>query len=153
MLVDRVKIFFPIEGASNSGVSGEWMWAEAIGNDRYVMDNSPYDIYDLSNRDVVIAKEKGGVLVFDRVFRRGGHSTYRIKLPRCASHSEFLSFWPEMARLGCKFEGSQGNRPLYSIDVPPGADIKQIYKILENGESEGKFEFEEAHYCRPEERS
>jgi hypothetical protein len=51
--------------------------------------------------------------------------------------------------LGCTFEGSDaGERRLYSIDVPPEADIEAIYRLLESAEDRGEWEFEEAHFFK-----
>jgi len=70
-----------------------------------------------------------------------------VKLPPDAESGNFLAVWPELESLGCTYEGSvAGSRPLYAIDVPPGCDIKAVYRILELREKDGTWEFEEAHY-------
>lgn len=150
---DRVKIFFPIQTQSENGVTGEWLWSSPTEDHRYIIDNSPFDLYDISTGDVVVAEDLDGVLTFKSVAFRGGHSTYRIRLPKGHTHSDFLKIWPEFEALKCSYEGASGDRRLYSIDVPPEADIFAVYDLLERGEKEQKFEFEEAHYCKPKDRN
>src|SRR5882762_537668 len=40
---------------------------------------------------------------------------------------------------------SMGQRVLYSVDVPPSADIYEISEILERGESDGVWIFQEGY--------
>ncbi|HEY8253744.1 MAG TPA: DUF4265 domain-containing protein, partial [Rhizomicrobium sp.] len=100
----------------------------------------------ISHRDVIAARPGEGMLVFDRVVKRGGHSTYRVKLNHGAAHENFLKHWPELALLGCTFEGMSGYRRLYAIDVPEVSTVARVYAYLEKLEVAGVWEFEEAHY-------
>jgi len=52
-----------------------------------------------------------------------------------------------MERLGCTYENA--NSRLLSIDVPPSVDIYKAYSLLELGEKEGVWDFEEAHCGHP----
>jgi hypothetical protein len=149
---DLIKIFFPIVPSSTHETTGEWLWAKPAGGHRYEVDNSPFDLYDISLADVVEAEEIEGVLTFRSIVRRGGHSTYRIRLGRNLTHQDFQKLWPAFEALNCSYEGASSER-LYSIDVPPEADVSKVYSLLEAGEAESKFEFEEAHYCRPQDRN
>jgi hypothetical protein len=85
-------------------------------------------------------------LVFSSVAQRGGHSTYRLKLPRGASHGYFLEFWPRLGNLGCTYEGADASRRLYSIDIPPDVSVQEVYDTLTQLETAGIIEFEEGHY-------
>lgn len=38
---------------------------------------------------------------------------------------------------------------LYAIDISPGVDIARVYKIMEELENQGVWEFEEGHYFNP----
>lgn len=38
---------------------------------------------------------------------------------------------------------------LFAIDVPPEADIHGVYSMLEDGEREGAWDFEEGHCGHP----
>lgn len=152
MTSTRIKVFFPIEPASANGVTGEWLWMEPAGLGKYRVDNLPFELYDISYGDVVSAAEKDGALTFQSVLSRGGHSTYRVRLPEGGTHEDFLQFWPLFEAHNCSYEGASDTRRLYSIDVPNGDAVFAIYPLLEKGEKQGWFEFEEAHFCRPSDR-
>jgi uncharacterized protein DUF4265 len=145
----RTIVAFPFE--NEGGVAHENLHVIRSGLNRLVVDNSPFYVYGISFGDVVTAVPDGARLLFDRVIERGGHSTYRIKLPAGTDHRYFLTYWPALEALGCSYEGSSaGVRRLYAIDVPPEADIHEVYRMLEEGENEGRWEFEEGHYCSPD---
>ena len=148
---DRIKIKFPIEEGS---ADSEVMYAMPSGNGFYVLDNSPFYTFGISYCDEFKAKSNDGELIFDSIVARSGHSTYRIKLPLNKEHNYFLEHWTLLADLGCSYEGSSVNKKrLYSIDMPPNVDVFQAYKIMEDLENKGVWEFEEGHYCPPEESS
>jgi hypothetical protein len=55
-----------------------------------------------------------------------------------------------MQSLGCTYESSSidtklGTKKLYSVDVPASSDIYMIYNILEEGERNGVWMFQEGH--------
>jgi hypothetical protein len=116
----------------------------------FLLDNSPFHVYGVSYRDSVHAELEEEELVFSGVAQRGGHSTYRLKLPGGATHGYFLEFWPQLEKLSCTYEGTSDHRRLYSIDVPPGASVQGVYDILTRLETAGIIEFEEGHYSARE---
>jgi hypothetical protein len=125
----------------------ENMHALRVGADLYCLDNSPFYVYGVSFGDIVYAPISDGRPVFVKVVAHQGHSTYRLRLPVGRSHSDFAQHWLPLEQLGCSYEGSGvSSQRLYSIDVPPGSDVAAVYKILEEGERLGWWEFEEAHY-------
>lgn len=120
----------------------------------YVLDNSPFYTFGISYRDVFLASQKDGGLVFSGIKSRGGHSTYRVRLPVGRDHEFFLGHWSELEKLGCTYEGSSANpERLYSIDIPPGVDVFEVYRLLEEGELQGTWVFEEGHYFDPKKNS
>lgn len=142
-MVDRVKVSFH---ASDDGLM-ERMYARPLGDGRYVLDNSPFYVFDVSYCDEFVARDVDGELVFSHVTSRGGHSTYRIRLPEGKDHSHFLAYWKEIESEGCSYEGSSVNsRRLYAIDIPPGADVNKVYGAMQKYEDLGVWEFEEGHY-------
>lgn len=129
----------------------ERMHAELRTDGNYVLDNSPFYAFNISEGDVFLAEQTDDGLWFSGIFARGGHSTYRVKLPLGHEHDWFERNWSELERLGCSFEGSSANTcRLYSIDVPPGVDVAEAYRILEEKENQGVWAFEEAHYFNSE---
>ncbi|KAA8996315.1 DUF4265 domain-containing protein [Stenotrophomonas cyclobalanopsidis] len=140
---EDIKVRFELD---DGGV--EVMHARALSNDVFVLDNIPFYAYGVSCGDVVTVRCIDDGLVFVAVAERGGHSTYRVKMAASAMHDTFLARWAELERLGCSYEGSNvNNRLLYALDVPPGAPLNKIYKILEQGEADGVWDFEEGDYC------
>lgn len=147
----RVMVAFPAGKGHHRIV--ERMHAIDEGNDRFVLDNSPFYAYGVSFGDTIAATMQDGELVFTRVVARGGHSTYRIQLPAGCDHDAFLNHWSKFEGMGCSYEGSSANpQRLYAIDVPSGVDVRAVYRLLEKGEADGAWEFEEAHYCDPGEQ-
>lgn len=143
-----VKIAFPLNAEESDGITRERLWAKPMPDGTFVLDNSPFHVYGISYRDIVHAELEEEGLVFSGVAQRGGHSTYRLKLPSGASHGYFLEFWPQLEKLSCTYEGTSDHRRLYSIDVPPGASVQGVYDILTRLEAAGVIEFEEGHYSR-----
>ena len=62
----------------------------------------------------------------------------------------FLDRWRELEFLGCSYEGSGvSERRLYSIDMPPSVPVHEAYSLLEKGEEDGVWNFEEGLYFEP----
>src|SRR5260370_38432295 len=91
------------------------------------------------------------VLDFKGVVERGGHSTYMLLVK--ATEPRFGSYWNMLKKSGCSYESanlklSMGQRSLFSVDVPPSADIHEIYEMLERGKSDGVWIFQEGYAYR-----
>lgn len=141
---DTVYVSFPLDDGSFENIH-----ARHVVDDEYILDNSPFYVYDISFNDIVTAKISSERLLFHSVKKRGGHSTYRIKMPLGSKHSDFLFLFAKLKAFGCTFEGGVSNgRLLYSIDVPPNSDLEAVYRFLENAEKCEQCEFEEAHFFR-----
>jgi hypothetical protein len=127
--------------------SVETMHAKPLPDGTFRLDNVPFHVRGISYGDEFTVVPEDGHLFFSNIARRGGHSTYRVRLPKGSPHSHFLERWAPLEALGCTYEGSSlGSQRLYAIDVPPGADVHAIYALLEEGEAEGRWGFEEGHY-------
>jgi hypothetical protein len=140
-----VKIAFPLD--ADTAATVENMHAKGLVNGNFILDNIPFHAIGISRGDEFSATVESGRFVFEKVVRRGGHSTYRVRLPVGGTHEDFMKWWPRLEQFGCEYEGSDLDRKrLYAIDLPPGADAHALYRILEDGEESGQWEFEEAHY-------
>ena len=140
----KIRFALPAEDQA-AGVGAENLWAAALGDGRYRIDNIPFYVYGISLDDVVHAEEIGGRLVFREVVSRSGHSTYRILVKDSAGFNgtDFTSLWPALEELGCSREVA--SRRWIAIDVPPTTDVFSVYSILEAGEEQGVWTFEEGH--------
>ena len=140
---EPVKIKIPLED-DPSGFEAEWVWALPEYEGAYTIDNSPFSAYGISYKDLVSASLINGALEFRCVIAKGGHGTFRVRFPVGASHADFLKYWPALEAAGVTFEGSQVDRPLYSLDVPPTGDREGVERLLGQLETAGVWEYERA---------
>ena len=68
------------------------------------------------------------------------------------SEARVSSYWNTLEKSGCSYESmriklSIGQRVLFSVDVPPSADIHEIYDVLERGENDAVWRFQEGYIC------
>jgi hypothetical protein len=140
---DHVKVVFALESGAWHGSATETLWAERVGDRRLRLRNVPFFAFGVSVEDVVTAKPHKGIWEFESVSLRGGHSSYRVITTASDTTDAFHQNWQELERLGCTYEQGPGN--LRAIDVPPNADIHKVYAILEQGERDGIWKFEEGH--------
>lgn len=123
----------------------ERLWVSRIAETVFRLENSPFYAYGLSFGDYVIARNVDGVLTFEKASRSGGHSTYRIIAAPSTDLEKFSDELKlQLRAFGCSFEGN--GRGVFSIDVPPAADVEGLYCWLSAGETEAKWSFEEAHF-------
>jgi hypothetical protein len=121
---------------------GESMWARALGNDRYELNNSPFCAYGLNYKDVVLAQrgstsEKPRIL---RVERRSGHRTLRFRFNTEVDRLDRDSMLGRLNQLGASFEGDEYR--FFSLDVPPSADYQAVCDQLFVWEANGVLEYE-----------
>jgi len=137
----RVPVRFPLGPNECHGQSSESVWTESLDGKRFVVLNTPFFIKGVSFEDQISAVLGEDGYTFREVVGRGGHSTYRIVVK-----GGFAEASDELARLeamGCTWEDGPGD--LLALDVPPGADIEEVYASLEAGVDAGVWDFEEGH--------
>ena len=144
------KVVFELGTDDWHGYQTESVWAEPISCDRFRILNTPFFAKGVSFEDVVITKKNGDKLLFKSVSIAAGHSTYRILLDRSVSDVNFLKYWNPIEQLGCSYESMDiGRMRLLAVDVRPKADIQQVYRLLDKGENESIWSFEEGHCGHP----
>ena len=143
----RVKVEFRVDPNEQRGVKTESLWAESVGPRLFRILNSPFFLFGISADDVVEAEETEGALKFRRVASRGGHSTYRIFLQngRTIKDRAFQDYWEPISKLGATFENADDH--FAAVDIPPGSDVAAIYSLLDRGEQDRIWAFEEVHYA------
>ena len=119
------KITIPLPQDNLAGATTESVWAEAQGE------------------DVVQADAQEGALVFKRVVRRNGHSTYRIYAASGRTAPEVVSLVGRLQQMHCDIEPATDT--LVGVDVLPQADIHKVYDTLADAERKGKIDFQEGH--------
>lgn len=142
-----VKVRIYIEDTSFWGVNSELLWAsEAV--DGFVLENSPTYAYGYSYKDTVSVVSQDGELVVVGVVARGGHSTYRIVLREDFDPVRWDEYWLPLEQKACSYESNEP-KTIFSVDVNPKANIHEVYKLLERGENEQFWDFEEGHCGHP----
>jgi hypothetical protein len=145
-----VQIAFELDPQEWHGCATERLWAEPVGKGRYRLMNSPFYAFGVSFEDIVfgevreeqIGEVRGEQIYFTGVSIHGGHSTYRLWLPKSERQSAaFSAAWEPLKALGCSYEEGE----VLSVDIPPSTDIHAVSALLEMGEVEGTWTFEEGH--------
>jgi hypothetical protein len=148
-----VKIRFDLDASDWHGHSSETVWAEPLnGKERRIfrLRNSPFFATGIGHLDIVSAAltDNDMVYSFASVVERGEHSTYMLLFQ--PQDERAAVYWKHLEDLGCSFESMTiklriGTRVLYSVDVPPTADLKQAYELFERGEAAGFWTFQEGY--------
>jgi hypothetical protein len=152
-----VKVHFDLDSSDWHGHGGESLWAAPIAGtewSNFRIMNSPFFVRGVSFQDMVKAKpyEASLVFEFEAVVERGGHSTYMLIME--AGKPRVDAYWNMLEKMGCSYESSQidlsiGRRRLYSVDVPPSADIYEVYEMLERGANDKVWMFQEGYAHLP----
>jgi Domain of unknown function (DUF4265) len=148
-----IKVRFDLDPSDWHRHASETLWASpVVGTEwkNFRIMNSPFFARGISNRDIVKASafDNDFILDFKEVVERGGHSTYMLLFK--ATEARVASYWNMLEKSGCSYESmhinlSIGQRLLFSVDVPPSADIYEIYEILERGERDAVWIFQEGY--------
>jgi hypothetical protein len=146
------KICVRIPESDGWDTEAEWLWAKRVTDDSYELCNIPIYAYGLSLGDVVrVINAEDGALEFADVVQRGGHSTYRIIASEGLDQQGVQELLTALRERGCDTE--QVNRVHLTIDVPPSADIFDVYDLLQKAEASGFCKFEEGHCGHPTDKT
>jgi hypothetical protein len=148
-----IKVRFELDPSDWHGHASETLWASPIVETEWrnfrIM-NSPFFATGISNRDIVKASalDNDFILDFKEVVERGGHSTYMLLFK--STEARFSFYWNMLEKSGCSYESmsiklSIGQRSLFSVDVPPSADLHEVYEILQRGEGDDVWIFQEGY--------
>ena len=134
------KITFRLEDDWHKQAT-ETVWASKLSDGKYRIENVPFYAKGVSHGDIVKANVEGDTLLFSEIVEKSKHSTYRIYLMPEISKERFKEVWNSLQVIGCTYEKADKN--LYAVDVPPDTNIYKAYELLEKGEKEGIWDFEE----------
>lgn len=148
--IPLIKVVFDLSDDWH-GYDTETVWAEALGDNRCKLKNSPFYAKGVSFDDVVNVNRalQSDTVVFDSIAITSGHSTYRILVSQSTPLEDFEKYWRPIQDLGCSYEAAQGLHSIIAIDVPSESDIHEVYRLLEKGEEDGIWDFEEGHCGHP----
>jgi len=141
-----VKVVFNLEDDWH-GFETETVWAESLSKDRCKLKNSPFYAKGVSFQDVVHVshEQQSDAFVFEYVSIAAGHSTYRIIVSRNTPLELFDKYWKPIQALGCSYEATKDLYSILAVDVPNKVDIHELYRLLEKGEDNEVWDFEEGH--------
>ncbi|HET9182933.1 MAG TPA: DUF4265 domain-containing protein [Candidatus Angelobacter sp.] len=101
-VASEVKIQFNVDPREERGVKTETVWANPVGQGRFRILSNPFFSFGVSADDVVTAEEADGILKFQQVVARGGHSSYRVYLQgdRTIHGPDFRAYWEPISAQG-----------------------------------------------------
>jgi hypothetical protein len=148
------KVRFELDDEDWHGRPSETLWAEPVAGATvgvYRLRNSPFFMRGVSYQDIVRAVPSVDHLglAFAGAIDHSGHSTYMLLVP--PDSREFATYWERLSKRGCTFESmhisvSLGPRILYSVDVPASSNVHAVYAVLEEGERNHVWVFQEGHF-------
>ena len=129
-----VRIRVPLEPAPGAtGPADDWLWAEALGGDRFRIESCPFFAYGISRDDVVRATDAAGEeapQVGDLV-EKSGHRTLRFALsPELELGSPAVQGLLErLLEIGCTHEALRPK--IVAIDIPPEVEVGVVAELLQ----------------------
>lgn len=147
---DRVKVVFKLGKDEDDYPPADYesLWAVPVGEGLFQLDNIPFFANEVALGDVVSAVPMGGELRFQEVVRPSGHSTLRLII---YDKEEVPAVRKLLEERGCVSEGSH-IPGLISVDVPPSVSLAALRPILDEGEAQERWGYEEACLASPETR-
>jgi hypothetical protein len=147
MAEEYVKIFFELEQDEDGypPASVESLWARSVGEGLFKIDNIPFFATGVAVDDVVAAIPDRGVLQYKDVVQPSGHSTLRIIVYEESQAAEVRALFK---RMGCSTELSHVPG-LIAVDVPPSVSLESLRRMLDEGRSQGRWDYEEACLAEP----
>ncbi|MCT9094250.1 DUF4265 domain-containing protein [Streptomyces sp. ASQP_92] len=143
---DHVKVHFRMEVDEEGWppASVESLWAVDRGDGSVRLDNTPWFVRGVASGDIIrVEPDEEGARWAGETVRASEHSTIRLIVLRDGgSAAARQTVLKAFHRLGTTGEGIEQFR-MVALDVPPDADLPRIRKLLEHGEGEGWWHWEE----------
>ncbi len=133
------KVLFRVPN-DNGSAEVETLWATALGNDLYRLENSPFYAYSMSWLDVVYAPydEDEDRPTFQRIAEKSGHKTVRVIFdPPVEDGNESDRVLKKLVNAGCSYEGA--NPTYIAIDIPSGVDLEDVRQLLIDAEMQWEY--------------
>jgi hypothetical protein len=144
---EMVKVVFKLEKDEDDYPPADYesVWALPVGEGLFQIDNIPFFATEIAIGDVVSAIHDGGELRFQKVVQPSGHSTLRLII---YDKSEVPTVRRLLEERGCTSEGSH-IPGLISVDVPPSVSLAELRAMLDEGEAQERWGYEEACLASP----
>jgi hypothetical protein len=123
-------------------IGGESLWATALGNDLFRIENVPFWAYGLNFHDIVQATSDSDELKPEirKVVTPSGRRTYRVMFEKEVVREKQVELLASLEVFGAKYERSDSR--YVAIDIEPSGDHLAVYDQLDKYESDGYLAFE-----------
>jgi hypothetical protein len=143
--MNKIKVSVPVEKVQLDAhltwppYESESLWAEARGDEKAVLLNSPFFARGLSYLDEIeFTKEHAdGTAELVGIVAHSGHGTVRAILTDSNMLDEATAAINKLERLGCTWEGGDGS--VVAIDIPPGVRKEEVMAILDEAKAKAVF--------------
>jgi hypothetical protein len=144
---DTVKVRFALD-RDKSGwppAESEGLWAQPVGSGKFRLDNTPWFVRGVAADDVVVAKpDDAGVLWFVELAERGDRVVVRvIPRPDGPLYGDRQAVVDAFSPLGISGEGMATPVNMVAFDIGPEAPFASVKDLLERGEADGWWDYEE----------
>jgi len=144
---EMVKIRFRLlQGADGyPPCDSEGLWATPLGGGAYRVANSPWFVPDVALGDFVRAVADGdGILWAMERTEESGNCTIRVATLDVDQRTVFDTF----GAMGIFGEGLGGGVDIVALNVPQTAEFCRIKTVLQQGEADGRWAYEEGSITR-----
>lgn len=141
-----VRVHFALEPQDGwPPVPDEALWAQAIGGGRYLIESPPWYVRGVAVDDEVSARaDDDGRLWADGEVAPGGRLTVRVlPLPEGPLGGDPAAVAEAFGPLGVRC-GDPSRHGIVALDIPGDGDLPAIKALLLDGESAGRWDFDEA---------
>jgi hypothetical protein len=143
---DYVRVRFQLRQDDDGWppVASEGVWAVPLGGDVVRLDNIPWFARNVACGDLfrTSADSHGEVWATERVKWSGNCTVRVIPFPEGALAGSGQAVLDAFARLGVDGEGLQ-QYGIVALDVPAGADLVAVKRLLRQGVEDGWWDYEE----------
>jgi hypothetical protein len=143
---NHVKVHFRMEIGEDGWppVSVESLWAVDLGDGMTRLDNTPWFVHGVASGDLIrVQPDDDGVLWAGETVQPSQNCTIRlIVLKDGGSAAARQSVLEACHRLGATGEGIE-RFGMVALNVPPQADLLKIRELLEHGEAQEWWQWEE----------
>jgi Domain of unknown function (DUF4265) len=126
----KAKVLFRVR-AEDGKTDVETLWAQALGSDRYRIDNSPFFACGVSLHDIVLAPADPaeGMPTFQQVLAKSGNRTVRVFFnPPVKAGNASDKILQGLVAMGCGYEGAYS--AYTAINIPSGVDLVAVCDYL-----------------------
>jgi Domain of unknown function (DUF4265) len=142
---EKVRFLLDAEDDDWPPVASEGVWAQAVGDDEYELENVPWFARNVAYGDRVrIERDDDGVAwVQERLAWSGRYTIRVIPLQGGSSQERVDRVVNSFVPLGAECESALPAYRIVALDIPSSARVGEIKALLQRGSDAGWWEYEE----------